>query len=160
MQGGQRFWYGLLAAGALSLLLGMWGGLLRIGWPWPAVAPVTVAAHGALMVCGFLGTVVGLERAVALRLWWVYLAPLLSAVATLTLLVGGPSALGVLGMAAAAAALVAALALILRRHPALYTVTMLIGGAAWLVGNALWLAGDPIYRVVPFWMVMPTRARP
>lgn len=152
MRDGQRFWYILLAVGAVSLLLGMWGGLLRMGWPWPAVTPVTVAAHGALMVCGFLGTVIGLERAVALRMWWVYLAPLLGAVATVALLAGAPTTVGALGMVAAAAMLVAALALIVHRHPALYTVIMLVGGAAWLVGNVLWLAGFPIYRVVLFWL--------
>ncbi len=152
MQTGQRMWLGLIGAGVLSLVAGMWGGLIRMGWPWPVVDTVTVTAHGALMVSGFLGTVIGLERAVALRVGWVYLGPLLSGLATIALLAGVSLAVPVLGLALAAALLAATLALIVRRHPALYTVTMLVGGLAWLVGNVLWLAGYPIYRVVPFWM--------
>ncbi|HJS36788.1 MAG TPA: hypothetical protein VJ789_01515, partial [Burkholderiales bacterium] len=55
----------LLALGFLSLALGVAGGLVRLGAEIPA-PPGAIALHGPLMVSGFLGTVIGLERAVAL----------------------------------------------------------------------------------------------
>lgn len=71
----------LLVPALLALLLAAWAGLVRMGW---ALLPVSVAEHGPLMISGFLGTLIALERAVALaaafrRGWWAYTAPLLSA---------------------------------------------------------------------------------
>jgi hypothetical protein len=50
----------------LSLLFAMWAGLLRIGWALPSI-PNLALAHGPLMICGFLGVLIPLERAVAIR---------------------------------------------------------------------------------------------
>lgn len=49
---------------ALNLLAGLAGGLARLGWRLPAGA---LADHGAVMVCGVFGTLIALERAVALQ---------------------------------------------------------------------------------------------
>ena len=43
------------------------------------------------MTLGFLGTLIALERAVALRLAWGYLAPLLSGVGGLAIVAGVPA---------------------------------------------------------------------
>ena len=56
----------LMALGLLALLTALWGGLVRLGWAWPLPWPTLFIAHGPLMVCGFLGTLIGVERAVAL----------------------------------------------------------------------------------------------
>ena len=53
-----------LAIGAL--LAGLWPGLLRISWPNPPLSPRLLIEHGSLMVSDFLGTLISLERAVAL----------------------------------------------------------------------------------------------
>lgn len=53
----------LMAVVLFALLAALWGGLLRLGWRWPALRPVLPVAHGPLMVSGFLGTLIGLERA-------------------------------------------------------------------------------------------------
>jgi len=42
------------------------------------------------MVSGFLGTLISLERAVALKARWPYAAPLLSGLGDAALIVGGP----------------------------------------------------------------------
>jgi len=101
-----------------------------------------------LMVCGFLGTLIGVERAVALGAVWPYAAPLLTAVGALALLAGLPApplmTLGSLG-------LVAIFVVIMRRQWALATVTMALGALLWLVGNAFWLVGWPVAQVVPWW---------
>jgi len=100
------------------------------------------------MVCGFFGTLIGVERAVALGAVWPYAAPLLTAVGTLGLLTGLPApplmTLGSLG-------LVATFAVIIRRQCALATVTMALGALLWLVGNGFWLVGWPVAQVVPWW---------
>jgi hypothetical protein len=56
-----------LALGLASLVCGVWAGLLRFGWSLPSGRANLIELHGPLMVCGFLGTVISLERAVALR---------------------------------------------------------------------------------------------
>ena len=55
----------LIALGMLALLAGLWAGLVRIGWGLPPLQPTLPLVHGLLMVSGFLGTLIGLARAVA-----------------------------------------------------------------------------------------------
>ena len=57
----QRLRYPLLLIALLALLVAIWAGLMRIGWLLPAAGGLA-AAHGPLMVSGFLGTLIGLER--------------------------------------------------------------------------------------------------
>lgn len=49
---------------AANLLAGLSGGLARLGWPVPTAA---LAAHGVVLLFGFFGALIALERAVALR---------------------------------------------------------------------------------------------
>lgn len=142
----------LMALGMLALLAGMWGGLLRMGWELPLARPRLVALHGPLMVSAFLGTLIGLERAVALGVTWAYGGPLLSALGGVVLLAGVPGATVPVLLTAGSLGLVAIFAVIVRRQPALFTVTMGLGALSWLAGNALWLAGKPIFSVVGWWL--------
>jgi hypothetical protein len=83
----------LLPLAAVSLLSGLLAGLIRIGWALPTPSADLILLHGPLMVAGFFGTLIGLERAVALQKAWVYGAPVLVGFGGLTLAVGGPVAL-------------------------------------------------------------------
>ncbi len=135
---------------AATLLLGLWSGLVRLGVPLPVPGATATAAHGPLMVAGFFGTLIGLERAVALGRWWGFGAPVLSAAATLLLLAGAP---GVpLGYALAALVLLVASATLARRRVSAASVTVTAGAAALLAGDLLWAAGWPVMRLVPWWM--------
>ena len=59
--------HALLLLPALLLMLdGLWAGLQRMGWALPHLHPNLAALHGPLMLAGFLGTLIALERAVAL----------------------------------------------------------------------------------------------
>ena len=78
----------MLVLGILALLAAMWGGLIRLGWQFPPLAPVLTGVHGPLMVSDFLGTLISLERAVALRARWAYAAPFFSALGALVLITG------------------------------------------------------------------------
>lgn len=147
----------MIAGAMLLLLLGMWGGLLRLGWPWPgdlmrAVLTNALLYHGTLMVGGFLGTLISVERAVALGRWWCYGAPILSVVASVTLLIGMPQQVGALLFTLAGVVLIFDFVVIVRQQPATFTVTMGLGAAAWAVGNGLWLAGFPISTTVLWWI--------
>ena len=77
----------LLMGAALALLAGLDAALVRLG----ALAPVSStdlgAIHGILMVYGFLGTAICLERAVALNSRWAYLSPATSALAGIAAIV-------------------------------------------------------------------------
>ena len=142
----------LLALGILALLAGIWAGLLRMGWVWPSWSPVLAAAHGPLMVSAFLGTVIGIERAIALNRRAAYLAPLLTGLGGLLLLSGVSFVWGGRLLLLGSVGLVVLFAIIVRRHPAVYTVAMAAGAVAWLVGSALWVGGRPIFAVVPWWV--------
>jgi hypothetical protein len=104
------------------------------------------------MVSAFLGTVIGLERAIALNRRAAYLAPLLTGLGGLLLLSGVSFVWGGRLLLLGSVGLVVLFGLIVRRHTAVYTVTMAAGAVAWLVGNALWLGGRPIYAIVPWWV--------
>jgi hypothetical protein len=149
----------LMALAILALLAAIWGGLLRLGWLWPALLTSLPMAHGPLMVSGFLGTLIGLERAVALstsiktglKRSWMYVGPLFSGVGALLLILGVGGRIGPLLITLGSLVLLAIFGIIVRRHFALYTVTMGLGALAWLIGNALWLFGWPVHRVVLWW---------
>lgn len=138
----------LVALGMLALLAGLWAGLIRIGWAVPPLQAALPSAHGPLMVSGFLGTVIGLERAVAVRHPIAYAVPLMSGLGGLGLVLGVPAPAAPLLMTMASAGLVAIFASALRSRPALFTGVMGAGAIAWFVGNALWLSGVPIYGAV------------
>ena len=71
----RRTW--LLLPAGVSLLAGLDAALLLLEVPAPVTAAHLPSAHGILMVLGFLGTLISLERAVALRTTWAYAAPVL-----------------------------------------------------------------------------------
>ncbi len=140
-----------IAAGIFSLLAALWAGLLRLGWYFPVIDPALILAHGPLMVSGFLGTLISLERAVALKKPWTYASPSLTILGSLSLIAGLPFSLSSILICMGSLGLVAIFAVIVRRHPAPYTYTMAAGALAWLVGNLLWAFGWPIYHIVLWW---------
>ncbi|CUS01978.2 conserved membrane protein of unknown function [Candidatus Promineifilum breve] len=142
----------LLLLAIVALLFAIWAGLLRMGWVWPPVQPDLAAAHGPLMVSAFLGTVIGLERAVALNKRWAYLVPLLSALGGLLLIVGLSWTWAGRLLGLASLGLVVLFVLIVRQHATIYTWTMAAGSVAWLAGNILGLMGRPLYAVAPWWV--------
>ena len=57
----------LLLGGGVGLLAGLNAALLRLGLPAPVESVSLSSLHGILMLYGFLGTAITLERAVALQ---------------------------------------------------------------------------------------------
>lgn len=146
-----RFPLPFLVLAIIALLAALWAGLMRIGWGLPALTPSLALAHGPLMISGFLGTLITLERAVAMKQKWMYLPPLLAGLGGLLTLLIRSLPLGPILLTLASLGGVAILIEITRRETALHTFTMLLGAVTWSAGNLLWLFGWQIFQVVLFW---------
>lgn len=140
----------LLVPGGLALLAGLDAALLLLGLPAPVTSARLPQVHGMLLVLGFVGTVVALERAVALGRLWGYAAPAglgLGAIALLTplpLLAGGT--LFIVG----SVVLILVYVPLWRRQPA-DAVLVQAGGAVLATGAAgLWAAGVDVPHLLPW----------
>lgn len=138
--------------GGICLLAGLSAGLLLIADPAPADPARLPDVHGVVMVLGFLGTLISLERAVALRQPRAYVEPAALGLGGIALaappvpLVVGRSLLMV-GCAVAVATLVA---LSGRQHDD-PTATQILGAAMAFGAAALWTKLD-VADLLP-WLV-------
>lgn len=137
-----------LMLGAVSLFAGLAAGLARLGWDLPALAWADI--HGPLMICGFFGTVIGLERAVALNRSWGFAAPAATAAGGIALLAGW-SLHGAFLLLAGSLVFLAMAIVVTRRQPEPFTKLMALGAFCWSLGNALWLSGLMVSEVVALW---------
>ena len=148
----RSFGFLLVALAGISLLAALWTGLARLGWNLPLPNADFVSLHGPLMVIGFLGTLIGLERAAAADGLWVYGIPVFSALSYLALVFGAPQ------QAVALLAIIAALlftvffAALYRRQPSEHFVVMTLSAAALWVGNMIWITEAAVSQVVPWWV--------
>ncbi len=139
---------GLLATGII-------GGLLRAGISvpglgesaWPSRA---VSAHAFLMISGFMGTVIGIERAIAVKARPAFAAPAASGLAGLLMLADAAFAAAWVAVLAAIA-FIAVNLYVFSRQRAAHTALLLAGAAAWLVGNLLHALGSQPAAVIPWW---------
>ena len=138
-----------IALAILALLFALWAGLLRLGWNLPTFDNLAIA-HGPLMVSGFLGVLIPLERAVAIRQKWMFGVPAIAGVGWVSLLLA--PALGAVLLTLGSLGTLAILAVMVRREPHIHTIIMALGAAAWVVGNILWMLGVPIFQIVFWWM--------
>ncbi|HSG23953.1 MAG TPA: hypothetical protein VLA64_13445 [Azonexus sp.] len=142
----------LLILGMICLLTAVLGGLARLAIEVPAFAHDQVGGHGALMIAGFFGTVISLERAVALHRFWPYLAPLCAGLGGVALLAPLPGGVSPMLFCLSGVLFVAASVLVYRQMPAVFTLTLLLGAASLLLGNLVWLMQAEISSAMPFWM--------
>jgi len=141
----------LLILGFVGLFTGAGAGLARLGWTVPAVAASASALHGPLMICGFFGVVIALERAVAIGRLWAYAAPLCAGVGGAAA-VAGATTLAPWLFVAAGLGFLAASADVWRRQRALFTFTLGAGALCWSIGNVAWALGSPVHEVVGWWL--------
>lgn len=141
----------LLALGFVALFAGLGAGLARLGWPLPPAVAGAAAIHGPLMVCGFFGVVISLERAVAIGRAWAYAAPLFAGLGTALALHGLLQAAPWFALAASAVLLAASLQVLNRQREPFMAVIALAAGC-WTMGCSLWAAGWPVHRLVGWWL--------
>ncbi len=139
-----------MAAAVIMLFAGLWEGLVYLGLPLPAGGPTLHQDHGELMVLGFLGTLIALERAVALGQAWGYLAPAAAGAGGLAVVAGAPGRLGEALLGCGGLVLVGIFIAVHRIQPSLHNAVLAAGAACWAVAAGLWLAGWDISRFVPW----------
>jgi hypothetical protein len=142
----------LLVLALASLFVGVGAGLARFGWSFPLPSPELSALHGPLMVSAFFGTVISLERAVAVGRRWTYLGPLLTGLSGVAALLGAPLTPVAALTLAGSAIMLGASAAIYHKQRELFTLTLALGAASWTFGSLLWFAGRPVYMLVPWWI--------
>lgn len=140
----------LLPAG-LAMLAGVDAALLLLGLSAPVSAPRLGDIHGMLMVVGFLGTLIALERAVALRQAWGYAAPGLLGAGALVLLTPAPDTLGKILLIDGGLAFVGVYAALFRRNRDDVVLVELLGAVLLTIATVLWLR-VPIPYLLP-WLV-------
>ncbi|HVA85160.1 MAG TPA: hypothetical protein VNF73_02455 [Candidatus Saccharimonadales bacterium] len=140
----------LLALAIVALLAGLTGALVLLGLPMPSETAQLAAIHGVLMTLGFLGTMIALERAVALGRRWGYVAPLGAGLGGVALMLGLPPVIGASLMVIGGAAFVAMYVAFDRIERSLHTSVQAVGAVAWLVAALLLVSGRPVSAVIPW----------
>lgn len=142
--------YVLLAFGGLSLILGLNFALILLGVAAPLTGRNFEMLHAQFMVFGFLGTLISLERAVAVRKPWAFVAPLGFGLGALLMLTSLPQQVGEALQLVGAIGLVECYRLAWKRVPSV-SLGIQILGAVLAVGAAiLWLGGTGTPSVVPW----------
>lgn len=142
----------LLLPAGLALLAGLDAALVLLGVGAPVRAQRLPEAHGMLMVLGFLGTVIALERAVALRRGWAYASPALLGAGALLIVSPAPLAAGRAALVAGAAVLVAIYVPLWRRQADDAVLVQVLGAVLALGATVLWLGGVDVSALLP-WLV-------
>ncbi len=139
----------LLLPAGIALIAGLAGGLALLGLPAHAGTLRFAGSHGVLMTLGFLGTLISLERAVALARPWGFGAPIAAGLGGLLLVVGAPATLAAGVFAIGGGVLVAMYVAFDRIERSIHGTVQALGAVAWLLGALLLTAGRPLVEVVP-----------
>ncbi len=132
-----------------NLAFGVYAGLGRMGAT--NVFLTGYLHHGAIMVGGFLGTLIALEKVIPLKKRWLLLIPLASA-ASVVLLWTGHFAAGVLLLIAASAGLSGVFLFYLYLHRELHFWLMFAGGISLCIGNNVLLSRSFYPSALPWWI--------
>jgi hypothetical protein len=133
----------------INLVIGVLAGFGRLGLSLPL--SYAVVNHGAVMVGGFLGTLITLEKVIPLKRRTLLIIPALSGLSILPLS-NVMFITGAILLIAASAGLVIVYLIYLSRHRALYLYIMFGGAVCWLIGNGVLLHGRFFPAAFPWWM--------
>ena len=139
-----------MLAAVFNLIAGIWAGLIRLGWDLP-LAPVAVH-HGAVMVGGFLTSLIALEKAIPLKRNIALVVPVISALSLLIVLPGYYHA-GLYFLIAGSIGLFIIHAYYLYLHPRdLSIMLMMVGAGCLITGNAMLIQKQFYPAAFPWWM--------
>lgn len=138
-----------VAPAAIVLLLGLNAGLILLGIPMPGTRSRLADLHAPLLVFGFVGTLISLERAVALGKAWAYSAPPLLAGGALLSLTPLPLLAGQVTITAGLLVHTAQYLAIWRRQPMTATAVQSLGAVTAVAAAITWCSGVPPSRLVP-----------
>lgn len=135
----------------LGLLTGIFGGWTRLGYlEWDIAG--AASNHGTLMVGGFLGTLISLERAMVMKNKFWLLFPLISGLSIPAILWLGWATVGVTFLLISSFGLILVLYFQSLKHPVLYQYIMAVGGVCWFLGNFRLFHSGLLAAAVPWWM--------
>jgi hypothetical protein len=140
----------LLVPAAACLLAGLDAGLMLLGTPAPIRVDRLPDVHGMLLVFGFVGTLVSLERAVALGHRAGFLAPALLGAGGLLLLSPAPLTVGRSVLALGAAALVGVYVPLWRRQQDDAVLVQAFGAVLGTGSLLLWRGSVPVPHLLPW----------
>ena len=140
----------LMVPAGLSLLAGLDAALLLLGLPAPVRTERLPEVHGMLLVLGFVGTLVALERAVALRRTAGFAAPAALGLGAVLLLSPLPLVVGRSVLVAGTSALVAVYVPLWRRQRDDAVLVQAMGAGLAAAAAVLWLGGTPVPTLLPW----------
>jgi hypothetical protein len=141
-----------LLPGGIALLAGLDAALMLLGLPAPVSAERLPDVHGMLLVLGFVGTLIALERAVALGRRTGYLAPGLLGAAAILLVSPAPLPVARAVLLAGVVALTAVYVPLWRRQRDDAVLVQTLGAVLAVGAATLWLGGVPVPALLP-WLV-------
>lgn len=142
-----------LAMAILALLSGLLAGLSRAGWQLPVINVTFSLLHGPLMVGCFLGTLISLERAVALGKSWSYLAPFCTAFGAIALWINPLQFLAPWFILLGSIILVMIFINFMRLKAGFDLWMMTLAAITWMISNVLWISGWPVNALSIWWIV-------
>ena len=134
----------------ISLVIGILAGLFRMGWSIP-IGDVA-GEHGALMTGSFLGTLIVLERIVALKKKWLYVIPVISGM-SLVFFILGEQAIAMSLLTIGSLGLIYIYIDLINRFGEYYFYVMMIGAIGWAVGNIIMIISPFYPQAAPWWIV-------
>jgi hypothetical protein len=140
----------LLVPAAFALLAGLDAALLLLGLPAPVDAARLPDVHGMLLVLGFVGTVVALERAVALGRRLGLAVPALLGAGGLLLVSPAPPTAGRAALVTGCAALLAVYVPLWRRQRDEAVLVQALGAVLAVGAAVLWLGGVAVSALLPW----------
>ncbi|HSE70422.1 MAG TPA: hypothetical protein VLA97_06665 [Nocardioidaceae bacterium] len=141
-----------LVPGAVALFAGLDAALMLIGLPAPVSADRLPDVHGMLLVLGFVGTLIALERAVVLSNRAGFLAPGLLGAGAVLLVSPAPLTAGRGALLAGTVALTAVYVPLWRRQRDDAVLVQALGAVLAVGAATLWLGGVRVPSLLP-WLV-------
>ena len=139
----------LLPLIAVSLLIGIWTGWIRIGWNFPFTQ--NSGDHGALMVGGFIGTLICLERTSNLKNKIALLIPFINALSVIFFLIKMPN-IAFWFLLTGSVGLTLIYLKLYFEFSEIYILLMTAGAFCYLIGNTL-LIKTNFYPQAAMWWI-------
>ncbi|MFC4871448.1 hypothetical protein [Negadavirga shengliensis] len=134
----------------MALITGISGGWIRLGFMGMPL-PGTAGSHGLLMVGGFLGTLISLERSMVMKNKVWLTVPLMSGV-SVPFVIGGWSTVGISMVLLASMGLVAIMYFQTLRHQLPQDYVMALGAVTWMLGNFTYMYTGFMAMATGWWM--------
>ncbi|MFV0458331.1 MAG: hypothetical protein ACK5MT_06125 [Actinomycetales bacterium] len=142
----------LLLPAGFCLLAGLDAALVMLELSAPVASSRLPGSHGVLLVLGFVGSLIALERAIALRARWALLAPTLLASGAVLTLAPVPSVLGPVLMAGGSLTLVGIYVPLWRRQADEAVLVQGLGAVCAAGAPMMWIGGVDLPTTLPWLM--------